>query len=416
MQKIERISLILNAYLNPITKKIIINILYQSTYMLIRLLFIAFLADKYHLSILGEYALILTISIFFNFLCGLEIITGIAKNILKNKSTTNYINIIYTWALFVITLFYVVMKYFYQGNGNIEIISIVLFFEFLTSELVRLLTLLSKNYLAIFVQFTKQVLWIPIFILCSSYIESKEILNTIILFWLGGLSLSLVIVFLKYKKFRPKLINFYKYKNYITRIIQKIKYYLAIAVLANLTIYSDRIFINIFLGAKELGSYFYYQTLASPVIGLIQAAVLTVLYPNFFNAKNNSLNYLNKNILNVALLSCGLSLLIYFFLEYIFPEFLIKENIKKNNTLLVAIFIGNIFYNISTVCHLMLLPKSTPSKFFILTFFCFVIQQILFISLTLMYKENALIYYSFSVQIIIFFIKYQYAKGIYVNN
>lgn len=414
--KTERNSLIQSAYINSKTKKIIINILYQSTYMLVRLLFIAFLANKYDLSVLGEYALIITISIFFNFLCGLEIITGIAKNILKNKLTNNYINIIFSWAVIATILFYIGIKNLYKGDASVELISIVLFLEFLSSELIRLLTLLSKNYLVIAIQFIKQVLWIPLFILYDSLMESKQILNIVMIFWVNGLLLSLIVVFINFKEFRPKLVKLYSYKNYIIRILQKLKYYLAVALIANLTIYSDRFFINSILGAKELGSFFYYQTLASPVIGLIQASILTLLYPGFFKPSNNHFKSLNKNIINIGLISCIFSIAIYIVVEYFLPDFFIKENFKRNNILLIALIVGNILYNLSTVCHLMLLPRAQPSKFFMLTIYCFLIQQIFLITLILLFKMDGLIYYSFLVPAVIFFIKYQYAKKIYINS
>ena len=369
----------------------------------------------------GEYTLINTnIALLIIFL-GLDfyiysnrvIVKQVDKLVFIFKNSLVFYGIMY--------LFFVPVLIYMTHSGLVPKNLAVLFFfltitEHLSQELFRIYIAIEKATLANILFFLRTGTWSWAISIYLIFIENSNVtLFNILMVWLVFSFISVIIGLF----FIPNIKSFNKEKIDKKIIYEGAKVALLMfvsTIFLKVTEYSDRYFINYFLGKKELGVYAFYYQISNIINVIIFTLYISYAYPRILKIVYNSdligLNKEKKKLTNstliIILIALFLSLII---LPYILDLIGKSELTNKINVVYILIF-ASLFFNMSFSSHFVLIAEEKEKLILKASvaacFFNLLLNLILVPIMGIYGSAVALLISSF----ILFIIKVRYEKNI----
>ena len=331
-----------------------------------KFLVVFLLTKNISLEFQGEYTLINTnIALLIIFL-GLDfyvysnrvIVKQVDKLVFIFKNSLVFYGIMY--------LFFVPVLIYMTHSGLVPKNLAVLFFfltitEHLSQELFRIYIAIEKVTLANILFFLRIGTWSWAISIYLIFIENSNVtLFNILIVWLGFSFISVIIGLF----FIPNIKSFNKEKIDKKIIYEGAKVALLMfvsTIFLKVTEYSDRYFINYFLGKKELGIYAFYYQISNIINVIIFTLYISYAYPRILKIVYNSdligLNKEKKKLTNstfiIILIALFLSLII---LPYILDLVGKSELTNKINVVYILIF-ASLFFNMSFSSHFVLIAE-----------------------------------------------------------
>lgn len=331
-----------------------------------KFLIIFLLTKNISLEFQGEYTMINTnIALLIIFL-GLDfyiysnrvIVKQVGKLIFILKNSIVFYGIMYLF--FIPVLIYMICSDLVPKN-----LAVLFFFltitEHLSQELFRIYIAIEKVTLANILFFLRTGTWswgISLYLLLKE--NSNVTLFNILMFWLVFSFISVIIGFC----FVPNIKNFNKEKIDKKFVREGFKVALLMfvsTIFLKITEYSDRYFINYFLGKKELGIYAFYFQVSNIINVVIFTLYISYAYPkilkivygkNLIELKKEK-KKLTNNTLIIILISLFLSFTI---LPYVL-DFVGKSELTVRISIVYILIFASLFFNLSFSSHFVLVAE-----------------------------------------------------------
>ncbi len=386
-----------------------------------KFLVVFLLTKNISLEFQGEYTLINTnIALLIIFL-GLDfyiysnrvIVKQADKLIFIFKNSLFFYGIMYLFFIPVLTY----MVYFGLVPNNL---AVLLFFltitEHLSQELFRIYIAIEKVTLANTLFFIRTGTWSWAISLYLIFIGNSNVtLINILIIWLLFSFISVIIGII----FIPNIKSFNKEKIDKKIIIQGTKVALLMfvsTIFLKITEYSDRYFINYFLGKKELGIYAFYYQISNIINVVIFTLYISYAYPKILKSVYNSdlaeLKKEKKKLTNNTLIIILIALFLSFTILPYILDIVGKSELTKNIGIVYILIFASLFFNLSFSSHFVLVAEEKEKLILkasvVACFFNLLLNIILLPILGVYGSAVTLLISSFA----LFIIKFRYEKNI----
>jgi len=337
-----------------------INFLLRASSAAIKFLFVIFLANFESASLVGEYALLATISAIFIQIIGFDVTTVVGRALHKTDRRGKFKLLIKQYSIYAGSyLFFSILIFFsfyvFVGKeiGIAVFFMLIVLLEHFFTEVFRTFVSLVKVKVATIIQFIKTVPYI-VFLILFSYISNEDItIENIIFSWFINLFLVFVffaIYFIKEISFRNLKFVFVGFIECKEILSEAIPYFLVI-IFGVLFSNIDKLIIGKYLGNELLGIYFTYFTICSVLSLLISFTVGVKQGPiaiKIFSEKGGS-DYLlvRKNLIRdyVRVLIFGGMVIV--FVGSIYLIFIENETKIENYITFILLFFSVVFLSLS---------------------------------------------------------------------
>jgi O-antigen/teichoic acid export membrane protein len=254
------------------------------------------------------------------------------------------------------------MVYFGLVPNNL---AVLLFFltitEHLSQELFRIYIAIEKVTLANTLFFLRTGTWSWAISLYLIFIGNSNVtLINILIIWLLFSFISVIIGII----FIPNIKSFNKEKIDKKIIIQGTKVALLMfvsTIFLKITEYSDRYFINYFLGKKELGIYAFYYQISNIINVVIFTLYISYAYPKILKSVYNSdlaeLKKEKKKLTNNTLIIILIALFLSFTILPYILDIVGKSELTKNIGIVYILIFASLFFNLSFSSHFVLVAE-----------------------------------------------------------
>ena len=382
---------------------IFFSILLKILTLILKFFLVIFLAKYLQPKDIGLYGLILASTAFGVYFIGFDFYTFSSREIstkkinligkyLKSQLFFSFFLFLISIPIFISLFFYfkIDIKYFYY-------FFFILYFEYLTLEISRVLIIKQKNIFANLLLFIKNGFWSLIVIILFIFFEKLRFLEIVFFLWLLGLILSTFFGFNCLNKIGIKNYNFKIDKHWIYKGI-KVSFLFFISTLAIKFIFLvDKYLIQIFFNEEILAAYVLFFSFATTLVTIIETGIFQFSYPKLikFNLKKENKLFDNeyKSLVKKVILStflCLIFAIIFFNQILIFLDKNIYLNHKYIFYFLLSIFTINI---LSIIPHYYLYAKKYDieiMKVHIFSILIFILSLIIFYSL----HKNYFVYLS----------------------
>lgn len=323
------------------------------------LFFSAFLPKEMLVSDYGDLNLLITTVTFFLFFIGFDFYTFSHRDFInENKGRVSkkiYNHFVLSICLFLVSIpiLYLVLK---LNNLSFFVLAAsLLYSEYLSQEIYRLLILFSKPILANAILFFRSSIWIILLIILSRSINVGFTIENILLFWiLGNLILLCLTSFICFKYLKGRGI----FKINLTWI-KKGLLISAPFLLSTLSLkiieLSDRYIINYFFSNAEVGVYSFYSNIANTLNVFVNTSVVITIYPKLlesYKSQNEEKIKYYKKVYKREMI-----IFLFFFATLIGSLFtsilnwLGKDEFIQNTPTFWILLSANILFNLSLIPH-----------------------------------------------------------------
>jgi len=238
---------------------------------------------------------------------------------------------------------------------------IVLIFNHLSQEFIRIFIALSRSIFANFISFVHSGLWV--FVLAVFWILDFGFLinlETILIFW-GAASVTAFLVALAYLKFALKeplpgtKVNW----TWIRQGLFTAMPFFVGSVCYKIIEHSNRYFIDFFQGRDLVGIFTFYAGIANIVSVLVNTAIIIIAYPKLYELFI-SRNWEQYNIekrkffRNVLLMSVASGLILLLMIDPLIALIGKSDTFQPNLSSFYLLVLANVILNISLIPHFIL--------------------------------------------------------------
>ncbi|MCG6184560.1 oligosaccharide flippase family protein [Anoxybacillus sp. LAT_38] len=339
-------------------KEQIINIILRGLTLFAKFIVVFLLAKFLSEKELGDYSLIVSFITISIYIIGFEYYTNLtrlyirfSKKELKSKLLLNQLyfhismyilNSISLWIMVNINI--IDKKYFF-------LLLILLFFEFVSQEIARILITISKSVMSNLIVFIRSGLWV--YLMIPVYLISPNILSvrSIIIFWIihSFLSVFIGLIFIRRQFILSTLrkpsyrIIMYGIKKSIPFFFSTISYVISINI--------DKFILKFFYGSNIVGIYSFYFSIINAIYSFIFAGSISVFLPHiikYYNEKSyfqfeSTLRKMNFNSIFILVITSLFSLLLLDWIIY-----LVKKEIFNDYKFILLILLTGLIFNITS--------------------------------------------------------------------
>lgn len=249
----------------------------------VKFLFVLYLSSFTSGTVVGQYALIATITAITVQLIGFDVTTIIGRLIHKTERNgkvklleSQYSFYLINYIVFFPLIFFLFLKFVKDDFFFAMLFGFTIVVEHFFTEVFRTLVSLVKVKFATIIQFLKSVPYIVFIILSSFFYDIDISIEFIIISWLMNLLLVFIFFFFKcWNGLNLDLYFLFDKKTYvgIKHLLFSAIPYFSITVLGVLFSQIDKFFINDYLGHELLGVYFTFFTICSVLTLFISLTV-----------------------------------------------------------------------------------------------------------------------------------------------
>ncbi|MCE2613628.1 polysaccharide biosynthesis C-terminal domain-containing protein [Flavobacteriaceae bacterium D16] len=356
-----------------------------------RFLLIFFITRNISLEFQGDFSLISTNIAILIMLLGFDLYTFTNQVLVidPRKATFVFKNSLLFFLFGYLLLIPVTHMFVSLGYVSSEIFwtfILLVILEHFSQELFRIYLAIERTAFANLLFFIRTGTWSWLLVLglISGWINSLSIYEILLVWCFGAFISSLIgIVFL------PSIRTFFKEKIDYKWIKDALKFASAVIIstlLLKAIEYSDRYFIDYFLGKKSLGVYMFFFQLANLVNVVIFTLYVSFIYPRIMKSvieKDITGFQSKKNELYRSILITVAGFTIFFLLAmpYIL-ELLQKDELYENSNLIYLMLLGILFLNFSFSSHFFLLADKQEKiilKITVITAFINVILNLILV-------------------------------------
>ncbi|WP_243388197.1 oligosaccharide flippase family protein [Bacillus kexueae] len=342
-------------------KEQVINIALRSITLLAKFSVVILLAKFLSEKELGDYSLVVSFITICVYFVGFEYYINLTRQYLKIKRRKLKTKLLYNQLYFHLLMFTVSTSLLWVVVfiGIIEkeyavILLILLFFEFLSQEVSRILITFSQTVMSNLVTFIRSGMWVYLLISMYYLDPSSVNLKSIIFLWTihSALSVFIGLFFMKdqfnLKKIRKpsfRIIN-YGIKRSIPFFFSTIFYLISINV--------DKFILKFFYGSSIVGIYTFYFSIINSIYSFIFAGAISIYLPKIINYYNKRNYKLFKSKLRKMQKSSFFILIIFSVFSILLLDFVInlinKDAFDDYKSLLIILLVGLVF-NISSQAY-----------------------------------------------------------------
>lgn len=240
---------------------------------------------------------------------------------------------------------------------------ILVVLEHLSQELSRLLTVLGRPVFANFIEFIRSGSWVAIVVTIGLQVPEYRSIKTIVTFWVLGGLLSLFIGWKPLQKWdwsatwkiRPRLDWMRK------GVSVAIPFFMSSVALY--TIYfSDRFFLQQFLGLEQVGLYTFHQSVAGLVYTAITTGVIGIIYPKLVRSfLVGDMPQYTQELKTFAMAITSATIVVSVFLILVFPfaaDFMKDPQFLETRSTFLVLLLASIIQNLSFIPHYDLYARS----------------------------------------------------------
>jgi len=344
------------------------NFLCRSGSLLAKFLLVIYISKAMSLETLGLYNIVSVTVAWSVYVLGFEFYSFSLRQIVgeNNQKISGFVFnqlVFHVFGFFLLAVLSPVLVAFdFIPSTLLVYFVIITFFDQLSQECYRICIALERPQFANFLHFVKSGLWVyPLLVLP---IFHKDVtIHLILLAWVSGTFIALVIGIVKLVKL--DIIRLQK-ANLDIAWIRKgviVAFPFLIISVAQLTMdFSDRYFIDYFLGKADVGVYSFYYGIANVPTTLITSVLVATYYPKVINVykfdrplleiRNLIRNFLWQS-LGLALLICAMSIV----LVHPLLDFIDKEQLLQEINLFYLMLVQVIIFSIQVVIQTELYAK-----------------------------------------------------------
>tara|TARA_B110000114_G_scaffold185496_1_gene232824 strand:+ start:1534 stop:2763 length:1230 start_codon:yes stop_codon:yes gene_type:complete len=331
-----------------------------------KFLVVFLITKKISLEFQGEYTLINTnIALLIIFL-GLDFYTYTNRVIVKQVDKLVFVlknSLVFYGIMY---LFFIPVLMYMTHSGLVPKNLAVLFFfltitEHLSQELFRIYIAIEKVTLANILFFLRTGTWSWAISIYLIFIENSNVtLFNILMIWLVFSFVSVIIGLF----FIPNIKSFSKEKVDKKIIYEGTKVALLMfvsTIFLKMIEYSDRYFINYFLGKKELGIYAFYYQISNIINVVIFTLYISYAYPKIlkivYKSDLISLKKEKKKLTNNTLIIILIALFLSFTILPYILDIVGKSELTKNIGIVYILIFASLFFNLSFSSHFILVAE-----------------------------------------------------------
>jgi O-antigen/teichoic acid export membrane protein len=345
-----------------------INFALRFTSIFAKFLLVIYISKNLALEDLGVYNLIAVTVAWTVFVLGFEFnaytsrqIVGEEKNIISGRLYNQFIFHLAGIAILCAISPLLVMFGFIPASLIIYFLLITILDQ-LSQECYRLLVTIDRPQMANLLYFVKSGFWVyPLLLL--HFTEGGINLSLILAFWLGGTFFAMAMGV--YQLVRLDVVSWKREYLNIPWIFEgiNISFPFLIITIAQMTIdFSDRYFIDHFLGKKMVGIYSFYYGIVNVPMTLITNVLIAQYFSKIINAYKFNINPAERSklIRNFTLQNIGFALVISMgCVVMIFPllRFIGKEALGENIMLFYLMLTQVLIFSIQVVIQTILYAK-----------------------------------------------------------
>lgn len=249
--------------------------------------------------------------------------------------------------LFLLLFFYKILPWYFALYFYL-----LLIFEHLNQELMRLLIAMSKQLSASLALFFRQGIWALFLILVMYFYPESRDIEYVFIFWLAGsLAALLLSLFYFYQMKLEKWCFQFDWLWIKKGIMVSLPFFISTLCLSAISTF-DKYLFDYIVDREILGAYVFYMGLSAALISLLDAAVYSFIYPKMISSysNGNSLEYnlyIKKMLFQMLLLSSIFMLSSFLIIEYVvgfIGKSVYSDNINIFYIVLLAMFVQALSY------------------------------------------------------------------------
>jgi len=340
-----------------------------------------FIAKYLSLEALGVYGLIVGAAAIVPIFFGMGLIQLIARESVGQSlsATTQNLKKLYSILLPLYLIVALGAFFFKTYKINLSVVVIVIALEHVLNDASNILIGLRQPLFANFLTFLRSAVWIILYAFAATFSHGLRNIDSLLLFWLcGSIVTSLILATQLYKwPWRSEApaapIYFWLKKRFLE---SRNLYFSEIA--SNISYYSDRYLVGLFIGITEVGVYVFYSSIGMAIYNLVNASLMQTVRPLLISAhiKNDREEFrkLHKeSVFHSILTTVTLSLIIgvcFFF----GGSFLGKPELTKNSPLLWIVLFSVTVRVVADLEGYKLYTQKLDRLFLFSTLFCLLIS------------------------------------------
>lgn len=336
-----------------------------------RFVLIFLITKKLSLEFQGTFTLMSTNVAILVMILGYELYTFTNQILVKDRNQATYI---FKNSLVFFMLAYLLILPFggflvYLGFLTMDVFwwfVVLVIAEHLSQEMFRIYIAIEETVFANFLYFLRAGLWSWIIALAlfMDYISTIELVD-IIKFWTFGAFISVLWGISR----MPSIKYFFKEKVDLKWLFGALKFSSSLilsAVLLKVIEYSDRYFIEFYLGKADLGIYAFFFQLSNLVNVIVFTLYISFVYPVIMNRvlDKDSVQYLEtKKYLNrrIFVLALGFAIFYVFAIPFL-VGYVSNPQLSDNIWLLFLMLISVVLINLSYASHYFLISDKRESN------------------------------------------------------
>lgn len=250
-----------------------------------KFLFVLYLASKTSSELLGQVAILISVSSIFTQIAGLEINQVVGRQLhslsLKNKEKLFHYHALAAFSLYMVLVPMLMMLYSDQLSTNWLAVVCILVFEHLITEVYRYSILMLRHTYASALLFIKNAGWTSLFVLLTESGMADASFGLIVQCW-GGTLLLTGIPLIVSRHFLPTIRVFVKPLEWIPQVVSLVcqaRTFIVSSIALAFIGSFDKLLIDQLYTPAELGVYFFFSTCTSAISLLVSFSVGSISGP-----------------------------------------------------------------------------------------------------------------------------------------